>query len=543
MPATAPETKAARAAEIRLAWAYVAADAAGPAADSAALVDGGRRRFRAEGDLLVRAEGGAEHLLVPVAAYRELPPRRRPRSFCPVCLERVWLKLGARNRAHYAHLAGSDCAAARGEGALHHAAKVHLAAALAGGGPIRVRPLCHRIPEERDTERCAIAPESEWPVRWDEVRVEHSLPPLRADLTLMRGGEVVAAIEVFATHAVDGAKAEKYRGLGIPWIEVPARAVLPDHGVGWSADDALAILGDHRLHPEVWRCARHEALHRGLIEHELNGVHRLARRIVHVYRTDGGRSAGEVRCRVVGISMLERREGGRLAEAWLEREDTGARLGAPARTGDRDEARRVLHARFNDWVRWMRRANGVAIDTPMRWMEGGEPLPRDGARAFPERLRWDAHAGEFRGVPDLPALAWPPVPPLAGDPHPVLGHTPRAWTETHPRKGDLLHATEGAVWLTLFAHAWGEDGGTAVRADVAAHVHDGRRWRGVEGAPFTASLHLAPGATAPWHAMLPALAHALAARDPESLLDGSVARAVVDEWLRSHRSRVHSFAP
>jgi hypothetical protein len=43
--------------------------------------------------------------------------------------------------------------------------------------------------------------------------------------------------------------------------------------------------------------------------------------------------------------------------------------------------------------------------------------------------------------------------------------------------------------------------------------------------------------------MLPALAHALAAHDPESLLDGSVARASVDEWLPSHRSRVHSFAP
>jgi hypothetical protein len=515
-----------RAAEVRLAWAYVAAESAGDAAAYVAAVDGARRRFRVEGDRLVPDAPGDEHLLVPVAAYRALPPRRRPRSFCPVCLERVWLKLGARNRPHYAHLAGSECAAARGEGALHHAAKIHLAEQLGRRVPFRVRPLCHRVPQERSTERCTAAVESAWPVAWDEVRVEHALPSLRADLVLLRDGAVVAAVEVYASHAVDDEKAARYRGLGVPWIEVPARGVVPEHGVGWTPDEALPLLGDSRLHPERWRCPRHEGLYRGLLEYERNGTHRVARRLVHVYRTDAGRSAAEVRCRPVGISMLERREEGEAAESWLERDDSGARIGPPFVGADREEARRVLHAHFTAWARWMKSARRATLDSPMRWLEAGESLPYT-ERAFPQRLRWDGHAEAFRGVPDLPALAWPALPALPGAAHPVLGHSPRAWTETH-RRGPVLHAVDGPVWLTLVSHAWTDAEGPAARADIAAYVHDGRRWRTVEGAPFTAT---ARTTAPPWTALLPALARTLAPLAPEALLDGTLVR----EAVASHR--------
>lgn len=485
-----------------------------------AAVDGARRRFREEDETLVPDASGSEHLLVPVAAYRALPPRRRPRSFCPVCLERVWLKLGARNRPHYAHLAGSQCAAARGEGALHHAAKVHLAEQLGRGLPLRVRPICHRVPQERSTERCTAAPESAWPVEWDEVRVEHSLPSLRADLVLLRGGAVVAAVEVYASHAVDAEKAAKYRALGLPWIEVPARGILPGHGDPWTPDGVLPLLGDSRLDPEVWRCPRHEGLYRGLLEYERNGVHRVARRVVHVYRADAGRSAGETRCRSIGVSMLERREDGVPAEAWLERDDTGARIGAPVRTSDRAAARRALHAHFTEWAGWMKSARGATLDSPMRWLEAGEAPPR---AAYPQRLRWDAHAGAFRGVPGLPALAWPALPALPGAPHPVLGRSPRQWTETH-RRGPVVHAVEDAVWLTLVTQHWTDAEGPATRADVAAFVHDGHRWLTVEGAPFTATLR---GAPPPWDELLASVAHDLAPLEPEALLDGAAVRDAV----------------
>jgi hypothetical protein len=69
------------------------------------------------------------------------------------------------------------------------------------------------------------------------------------------------------------------------------------------------------------------------------------------------------------------------------------------------------------------------------------------------------------------------------------------------------------VWLTLALHDWTDAEGPATRADVAAFVHDGRRWRTVEGAPFTTAVR----APRPWDAILPALAHTLAAHDPETL--------------------------
>jgi hypothetical protein len=505
--------------EVRLAWAYVAADEAGSAAAAVAAVDGARRLLE-----------GTLHLLVPVAAYRALPPRRRPRSFCPVCLERVWMKLGTRNRAHYAHLAGSQCAAARGEGALHHAAKIHLAEQLGRGIPVVVRPLCHRVPEERSTERCTAAPETPWPVRWDEVRVEHSLPSLRADLVLMRDGSVVAAVEVYASNAVDDVRAARYRELGIPWIEVPARGVLPEHGVAWTPDAPLPILGDSRLHPEVWRCPRHEGLHRGLMEYERNGVHRVARRVVHIYRTGAGRSAAETRCRAVGVSILERREDGVPAESWMERDDSGARIGFPVRGRDRVEARRILHTQFAEWARWTREKQSATLDSPMRWLEAAD-APVRSELLYPQRLRWDAHAGTFRGVPDLPPLAWPALPALPGEPHPVLG-LPRCWTETH-RRGPVLHAVDGPVWLTLVQHAWTDAEGPAARADLAAFVHDGRRWRTVEGAPFTATVR----APAPWTEILAALARTLAARDPASLLDGVAVREAMASELAATKAQ------
>ncbi|HEX8830188.1 MAG TPA: hypothetical protein VF705_03425, partial [Longimicrobium sp.] len=65
----------------------------------------------------------------------------------------------------------------------------------------------------------------------------------------------------------------------------------------------------------------------------------------------------------------------------------------------------------------------------------------------------------------------------------------------------------------------------ATRADVAAFVHDGRRWRTIEGAPFTATVR----APVPWNAILPALARTLAARDPDTLLDGAAVRAAMAE--------------
>lgn len=487
-----------RPAEARLAWAFVAADAPADAPGS-----------------IPREEAGTRHPLVPVTEYAHLPPRARPAAYCPACLERVTLRLGRRNRHHYGHRPGSACAAAGGEGALHLAAKVHLASVLRGAaGALRIRRVCARVPEERSAERCERALPEPWQVAWDDVALEYALPSARADLMLLREGREVAALEVHASHAVDADKAAKYRDRGIPWIEVPAHGVLPEGGVAWTPAEPLPVLQDSALAPERWRCPRHEGLYRGALEHARSGTHLLAGRVVHLYRADGGRSTGEPRTRAVVVHMMERREEGRTVEAWLERSDTHGRLGAPVRARDAADARRRLHRAFAGWARWMREKNGTVVDSPMRW---APPRALEGwsrSDAYPQRLRWDVHAGRFAGAPNIAPIAWPRVPPRDPDaPDAVLGYPSCAWTERHPPRLPSLHAIHGTVWATL--RVQGRTRGGEV-AHLAAHLHDGARWRTLAGAPYLATL-AAPGPEA-WTALLAEFARTLAERPAEALL-------------------------
>jgi hypothetical protein len=509
----------ARPPEPRLAWAFVAERDA-PAGEG--TLDGAfaRRTLRPAGERLEHAPGGDPHRLVRISAYAGLAPRRRPHAFCPVCLERVTLRLGPRNRHHYAHRPGSVCAAARGEGALHLSAKLHLAAALAAGGErLLLHPLCARVAGERIAERCARGPHEVWEIAWDEVRVESALPSARADLVLLDRGREVAAVEVCAHHAVDEAKARKYRALGLAWIEVPAWSVLPAAGVAWSAAEPLPVLQESRRHPERWRCDRHRALHEAAVEHERSGTHLLAARVVHLYRADGGRSTGEPRVRATRVWMVERREEGRAVEAWLERDGRDGPLGAPARVDGAAAARRTLHARFLAWVRWLREHERVEVDSPMPWVE---PRALDGWRrsaAFPERMRWDAHRGAFAPLPNLPRVAWPRLPPAAGAPDPVLGWSGCAWTALEPGRPPLLHAVARHAWVTVRVHRPADPGAGSV-AHLSAHLHDGRRWRAIERAPFVAGLEARGDASLGATELALGLARALAERPVDALLDG-----------------------
>jgi hypothetical protein len=490
--------------EARLAWAFVAEGAT------------------ETGDRISREVAGTRFPLVPVTDYAHLSPAARPPAYCPACLERVVLRLGARNRHHYGHRPASTCAAAGGEGALHLAAKLHLAERLAGAsGALRIRRVCARVPEERSAERCERALPEAWPVAWDAVAVEYALPAARADLMLLCEGREVGAVEVHVSSAVDEARAAKYRALGIPWIEVPGAALLPERGLPWTPERPLPVLQDS-AHPQPWRCPRHEGLFRGMQEHRESGTHLLAGRVVHLYRADGGRSTGEPRVRRLLVHMLERREEGEMVEAWLERADTHRRLGGPVRTRDRAEARRALHRRFADWARWMRDARGAAVDSPMRWAPPAALEGWEASGAYPERLRWDALAGRFAAAPNLRAVAWPRVPHRPGEPDPVLGHPACAWSEPHPGGAPTLHATHGAVWATLRVRGRTPAGEVA---HLAAHLHDGARWRTLAGAPYLATR---AGADAlAWTRLLAAFARALAAEPPETLLSAPSCAA----WL------------
>lgn len=513
--------------EPRLSWAFVARSRADVEAVQLPDVGPSGTRYADPGPEGIQAPGAECFVLAPVTVWSHLKPRKRPPSYCPVCLEPVVLKLGTRLRHHYGHRPASACPAAGAEGALHIAAKLHLAAALRSlGGGLRTQALCRRVPDERSTERCLRGPVQNWAIEWDEVVVEHAMPSVRADLMLLRAGRPVLAIEICATHAVDDRKAEKYRELGVPWIEVAAAAVAPEAGVPWRSESPLPTLANGAADPVFWRCARHEALYAAYVDHQLNGVHPIAWRQVHLYRTDGGISAGTVKVDTTILWAMTRRAGGEPVEVWVEHESRDDPLRPPTPVGPDDEPLRLAHRHFLSWARWLRDARGATVDSPMAWQQGAPERPSERALLYPERLRWNQQTGSFVGPPGQPSLAWPvPLFERAAT-HPVHGRSGQVWRDPPVRdRGELWHATDGPCWVTLRVHQWKHYGAAMSRADFTLHVHDGRRWVPVE----THSVIRPPGRGGPPpEALIRAAAAALAAEREEVLSRPGRMREIVE---------------
>ena len=298
----------------------------------------------------------------------------------------------------------------------------------------------------------------------------------------------------------------------MPWLEVSAERITPDGGVAWSAGQPLPVLGDSELHPERWRCPRHAALFAAWQENERNGVHTLAWRLVHLYRGDAGRSASLARTDALVVRMLERREEGGIAEAWLERQGRETPLAAPVRVRDRTEAKRLLHRQFTAWARWTTANRHAVVDSPMSWAAGEPPAARERATAYPQRLRASAQRARVEGAPGIPAVAWPAPLFEHAQPHPVFGYPPAYWCDLPERDlGPLLNAIVPPCWLTLRPHEWEWNGARAARADLALWHHDGRRWRELRRAAASHSVELAAGAPPPcWDEALLRLARAAA---------------------------------
>lgn len=175
------------------------------------------------------------------------------------------MKLGQVVAHHVAHRPDSSCLATQGETALHLNAKLHLAQMLRRMTSVSIVEMCeyhHRSlhtgselweKRERDSA-CQRSRVSAWPYRWDEVSVEHQVGALRPDIVLLNEGKEIAAIEVFASHAVDQQKSNILASLALPWLEVRASDVWYD-GKGslpWSESAPLPVYRQRPI-PE-WRC-------------------------------------------------------------------------------------------------------------------------------------------------------------------------------------------------------------------------------------------------------------------------------------------------
>ncbi|MEQ1635036.1 MAG: hypothetical protein ABL997_21835, partial [Planctomycetota bacterium] len=239
------------------------------------------------------------------------------------------------------------------------------------------------------------------------VEVEHSVGTRRPDLTLTRGGKAVAAVEVFATHAVDGEKARVLASLRLPWVEVRAQDVL--QGVAWTPAQLLPV---HKEGPDQqWHCdACERALARLAREQEgramwaaeaqKNGEFSLFARVVDVFYPSGKRWRGV-------YEILEEREDGKVV-ALVLRAWKGDQTRFP---GGRAENKERVEREFSEWMGVHRRRRGALVDWPMGWLPVGSDWVASDYYAYanlhyPRRYAWDDAKRCWVLVPEFENLRW-----------------------------------------------------------------------------------------------------------------------------------------
>lgn len=159
---------------------------------------------------------------------------------CPACNARIILRKGPIVRAHFAHRAEEGCSL---ESVLHKTAKKLIVQVISNGSCPLIQLRCHgcsnyfsvSFPRERVTGAVE----------------EHPVGRYRVDVALFEKQEVVAAVEIRNSNRVS---TQKGATLGIPWIELDARAVVRNPLV-WNALE-------HRLRTPLCRECRKMEAHR-----------------------------------------------------------------------------------------------------------------------------------------------------------------------------------------------------------------------------------------------------------------------------------------
>lgn len=166
--------------------------------------------------------GGSE-LKIPCAVDQAgkifLPGEAEPggRYFCPSCGNLVIFRKGEVRTPHFAHKKSATCSL---ETVLHKSAKMLIREAV-----MRWRHEGHAAPMiYRTCKKCGM--EQGIPLqKVDDAVLEYQLDQYRIDVALLAGGKPVLGVEIFVTHEVDE---EKFKKLGVPFIELEALSVLED---------------------------------------------------------------------------------------------------------------------------------------------------------------------------------------------------------------------------------------------------------------------------------------------------------------------------
>jgi len=340
-----------------------------------------------------------------VSEFAHLRPKDRPVALCPQCDRRTILKLGSVRMHHAAHRPQDVCIATAPETALHLNAKFHLARELRRVATIKLREVC------QNTE-CDQVRQREWAVSWDAVEVERCVGTLRPDLTLTRGGVAVAAVEVFATHAVDDEKARALADARLPWVEVRASAVIENEA--WTPTQPLPMHKEGPHRPWVCEACERKQAERKKEQAELerltaarraaaakaltNGEFSYCARLVDFYYRTGKHVRDT-------YEILEEKVDGQVVAVILR-----SRMGRPTRfPGGLTENRERVRDRFQALMEEFER-HGAIVDSPMDWERDVDwfswmrKAERD--RNYPCRYEWDQGTARWSIKPEFDGVRW-----------------------------------------------------------------------------------------------------------------------------------------
>lgn len=167
-----------------------------------------------------------------VGEFWHLPSKARPTATCPECHKTVVMKLGSVVTHHVAHKPNAICVVTKPETALHLNCKIHIHRELQRGCALYITQRCDGwlAPKVGDygggRMACRASRPFLWLESWDRVEMEQYVGSRKPDIVFYRDGRPVAAIEIYATHAVDELKRADLRAMGIPWLEVKADEFL-----------------------------------------------------------------------------------------------------------------------------------------------------------------------------------------------------------------------------------------------------------------------------------------------------------------------------
>jgi len=138
--------------------------------------------------------------------------------YCPGCQQRLVLRKGQVNRAHFTHPATSECS---GETILHKTAKLLIAEVVNKFIENEISPVI-----DRTCKTCTTVTKQSLPATLTSAQLERKLSSgFIVDVALMIGDEIVSGIEIKVTHEVDE---HKQTNIGLPFLELLADDVIND---------------------------------------------------------------------------------------------------------------------------------------------------------------------------------------------------------------------------------------------------------------------------------------------------------------------------